>query len=400
MDLESLSERLVPAANHLFAVGQDIGGTALVRVYHEDGSPARDITPFGPGFTGGVRVVTGDVTGDGIDDVVVAAGPGGGPEVKVYDGATWDVVRDFFAYDPGFRGGVNVAVGDVNGDQKADLVVGTGVGGGPDVKVFDGATGGLLDSFFAYEPSFRGGVNVAAGDLNGDGRADVVTGTGVGGGPRVQAFDGVTDAPLVDFFAYDPGVRNGVTVAAGDVDGTGKAEIVTGVGVGGGPNVVVFDGTGGLVRSFFAYDADFRGGVSVGVARVGGATDILVTPGPSAGGFAQLFGGTTPTVVFQPFPSFQGGITTGQGTATADAPFSPVFASPVGLGFGGGVPADNGGDNTGFDPGSTPSFDPGVPPPPPPVVTPPPDPGTPDPGPTPPPDTSASDPGCGCDDNA
>ena len=331
LGLESLTERVVPAATHFYAVGQDFGGTAIVHVYGEDGGLARLLIPFGLGFSGGARVATGDVTGDGTDDVVVAPGPGGGPEVKVFDGATGEVVRDFFAYDPDFRGGVNVAVGDVNADGRADVVTGTGVGGGPHVEVFDGATGGLLDSFFAYEPSFRGGVNVAASDVNGDGRADVVTGTGVGGGPRVQVFDGATAVQFGDFFAYGPDVRTGVTVGAGDLNGDGRAEIVTGTGFGGGPHVQVFDGaTNALTNGFFAYDAGFRGGVSVGVVHANGANQILVAPGPSAGGYVELFGGNGGGVsAFQPFPVFQGGITTGHGAATPTAPTSTVFARPV-----------------------------------------------------------------------
>jgi hypothetical protein len=387
MDLESLTERVVPAGTHFYAVGQDIGGASIVRVYNEDGSPARDITPFGAGFTGGARVAVGDVTGDGTDDIVVTAGPGGGPEVKVYDGATGAVVRDFLAYDPGFRGGVNVAVGDVNGDGIADVITGTGVSGGPNVRVFDGATGGLIDSFFAYESSFRGGVNVAAGDVNGDGKADVITGTGVGGGPRVQIFDGATGAEVANFFAYDAGVRSGVNVAAGDVEGTGKADVVTGVGFGAGPNVRVYDGTTQALRdSFFAYDPSFRGGVSVEVARSNGANDVLVAPGPSRGGYVQLLNAMTGAQVglFQPFPTFTGGLTTGQGVATAAAPLSNVFAAlpavpPVPPSY--SPPFDNSPD---IVPDNTyvPSFDPGYTPPDQGYTPPPSDPGytPPDPG--------------------
>ncbi|HEX4609856.1 MAG TPA: VCBS repeat-containing protein, partial [Urbifossiella sp.] len=305
-----MTDRVVPAATHLFAVGEDLAGSSVVQVYHNDGSAAFTLNPFPAGFTGGVRVATGDVTGDGTDDVVVATGTGGGPEVKVYDGTTGNVVFDFWAYDPSFRGGVNVAVGDVTGDGRADIVTGTGAGGGPNVKVFDGATGGLVDSFFAYDSTFRGGVNVAAGDVTGDGRADVVTGTGVGGGPRVQVFDGATEAEIGNFFAYDASVRSGVTVAAGDLDGDGRAEIVTGVGAGAGPNVRAFNGqTDAQVGSFFAYDPGFLGGVAVGVTDFNGKPGILTAPGPSTGGYAEVFDGTSelPVGFFRPFPAFDGG---------------------------------------------------------------------------------------------
>jgi hypothetical protein len=60
----------------------------------------------------------------------------------------------------------------------ADVTTGARAGGGPHVKVFHGATGGELRSFFASDSKYRGGVNVAVGDVNGDGRADIVTGAG------------------------------------------------------------------------------------------------------------------------------------------------------------------------------------------------------------------------------
>jgi VCBS repeat-containing protein len=120
----------------------------------------------------------------------------------------------FFAYDPLFAGGVHVAAGDVNGDGRADIVTGAGAGGGPHVKAFDGMTGVEIRSFFAYDPLFAGGVQVGAGDVNGDGRADIVTGAGPGGGPHVKVFDGVTGGLLMSFFAYDPAFLGGVFVGA------------------------------------------------------------------------------------------------------------------------------------------------------------------------------------------
>jgi hypothetical protein len=74
-----------------------------------------------------------------------------------------------------------------------------------------------VTSFFAYAGGFTGGVVVAVADVDGDGRADVITGTGPGGGPHVRVFDGTTGAPLTgplaSFFPYDPGFTGGAFVA-------------------------------------------------------------------------------------------------------------------------------------------------------------------------------------------
>src|SRR5262249_44054149 len=147
---------------------------------------------FAPGFLGGVRVARGDVNGDGVPDIIVGAGPSGGPQVEVFDGKTGALLMSFMAFDPAFRGGVYVAAADVNGDGSADIIVGAGAGGGPQVKVFSGKDGSLLMSFMAYDVNFHGGVTVAAGDVNGDGKADVITGAGPGGGPHVEVFSGAT----------------------------------------------------------------------------------------------------------------------------------------------------------------------------------------------------------------
>src|SRR5262249_21984946 len=137
---------------------------------------------------------------------------GGGPHVRAFSGASPNTeLRSFFAYAANFTGGVNVAAGDVTGDGKAEIITAPGAGGGPHVKVFSSA-GALLKSFFAYSPTFAGGVTVAARDVDGDGRADVVTGAGAGGGPHVRAFRGTNLSPLHSFFAFDPDFLGGVYV--------------------------------------------------------------------------------------------------------------------------------------------------------------------------------------------
>ena len=158
-------------------------------------------------------MAAGDVNGDGVADIITGAGPGGAPHVKVFDGVTGSLIRSFLAFDPAFDGGIFVAAGDVNSDGMADLVVGADAGGAPHVKVFDGATLAPLQSFFAYDAAFTGGVRVAAGDVNGDGVADIVTGAGAGGAPNVKVFDGKTGVEIQSFLATAPAFAGGIYVA-------------------------------------------------------------------------------------------------------------------------------------------------------------------------------------------
>jgi hypothetical protein len=119
----------------------------------------------------------------------------------------------FNAYDPAFTGGVFVAAGDVNGDGRAEIITGAGVA--PQVKVFNAANAVALQSYFPFDGNFTGGVRVAAVDANADGRADIVAGEGPGGVPLVRVQDALTLANLDFFFAYDPLFTGGVFVGAG-----------------------------------------------------------------------------------------------------------------------------------------------------------------------------------------
>jgi hypothetical protein len=265
------------------------GGSSTVTLYDPvTGAETGTAVPF-PGFSGSIKVVSGDFNNDGVAELIAGAGFGGGPAIAILNSQTGEVIESFFAFDPSFTGGVFVSVQDVNGDGILDIIAGAGPGGGPEVRIFNGDGLTVLRSFYAYAEDFTGGVSVASIDFNNDGILDLITGAGPGGSPHVKVFDGATNAIISQWFAYPISFTGGVFVAAGDIGNDGNIEVVTGAGQGGSPIVAVWDPyTGALLAQFMAYAEDFTGGVRVGIndGNSDGIADILTGAGP--GGAPQV----------------------------------------------------------------------------------------------------------------
>jgi hypothetical protein len=139
------------------------------------------------------------------------------------------------------------------------------VGGGPHVRVFNGQTGAVMASFFAFDSTTRFGVNVAGLPGTTLGVTSIVTSFGKGGPPEVRVFS-QQFAVQADFLAYSANFLGGVNVGAAPAGSFGANAILTGPGPGGGPHVEVFD-VGTIpqpTQSIIAFDPSFLGGVFVG----------------------------------------------------------------------------------------------------------------------------------------
>jgi len=197
-----------------------------VFVYNEDGSLHASFYPYTAAYTGGVNISVADLENDGSIEIVTGTESGGGAHVRVFNADGALINPGFFAYDEVYRGGVNVAVGDLNGDGFKEIICGAGTEGGPHVRIFNKHGKLINPGFFAYDELFRGGVNVAVGDVTGDGVDEIITGPGPGSDPIVKVWNNDGELLEAPFFVENGGY-DGLEVATTDLDGDGKAEIIT-----------------------------------------------------------------------------------------------------------------------------------------------------------------------------
>ena len=219
---------------------------------------------FDENFRGGVNLAKGDVNGDGAQDLIVSQASEGPAWVKVYTFTPREINlhSEFLAYAEGFKGGCYVAAGNVMGNKKAEIITGAGAGGGPQVRIFGGKGKWKQKQWFAFDESFRGGVTVAAGNLNKKKKAEIVVGQASQGQAWIKIYKKRGTELISQFKAYPDEMDEGVTISIGKVKKNKKRKIITGPGGGWGPEVKVFGKKGKQVKDFAVYDSDFRGKVN------------------------------------------------------------------------------------------------------------------------------------------
>ena len=255
---------VIPAVSiYAVAIPGSAGKPAEVRLYDGNGDRfVGTVIPF-PGFEGTVNAAMGDVDGDGVLDLIVGAGKDHSPEVVAYAGASiagkgtfgTELAR-FQAFDAAARGGVSVAVGQIDGKPSDNLIVGSGPGIPSEVKVYSvslssfspGAAPPLFAAFKPYDED-KSGVTVAAGFVDfSTGRESIVTAPGQGSPAQVRVFA---------FPLYKP----------------------IGTGQGGTPSAATQQPV--FTSSFIPFGQDYRGGLSVATGwlagSLGGAKRIIVS---------------------------------------------------------------------------------------------------------------------------
>ncbi len=221
----------------------------------------------------GVNIEVFDLDGDGKAEIITAPGVGKEPRIYVYN-AKGKRIRDFRAYEPTMGRGLNIAVGDVNGDGSPEIVTAPEFGAGAHVKIFDAAGNAVFveEGFFAFEENFTGGVDVALGDVNGDGKSEIITSRGGSGASEVRLWNEFGEL-ISEFIAFEDGFSSGVSLAAADFDDDQKDEIIVSQRGYGIPLVRIFSFSNdqwSLLHEFMAFDDIYMGGVEVSVWRKSG----------------------------------------------------------------------------------------------------------------------------------
>jgi lipoprotein-anchoring transpeptidase ErfK/SrfK len=263
-------------------------------------------------FKGGARVARGDFNNDGYGDIAVGAGIGGGPHVKIFDKSGHEV-WNAFPFASNFSGGVDVAAGDVDNDGRDDLIVGQFLNGQAWVKVYkvdDNKT--ILAEFLAYDENFQGGVRLSAGDIDGDNQDEIITGSGFGGGPQVKVFE-LDGRTIMNFAPFHPSFRGGVDVASGDINNDNLDEIAVSQHYFGQAWVKVYNSRGEVLSEFKAYPDDFQGGANISMADINDDNQDEIITGTGQNGGPQvrafLYNGEALPINFMAYSGeFRGGV--------------------------------------------------------------------------------------------
>ncbi|MBU0540638.1 L,D-transpeptidase family protein [Patescibacteria group bacterium] len=263
------------------AVGAGQMAEPLIKIFDADGRLQNSFYAYAKGFRGGVRIAAGDIDGDGVDEIIAAPGPGMQSAIRIFDAlGRLKNGNGILAYNRGFVGGVRIAAGDLNSDGISEIITSPDSGGGPHVSIWNGKMENLGLDFFPFDALMREGVTVSV--IKTPDGPSVVTAIESWEMPLVKTYIYDRNASRIvqasEFLAFDESSRNGVTTAAWDFDNDGFDEIAAVQNGGVEPQIKIFDRYGTFMAEFAPTDKDYSGSISLAEQHLNGRTLLLTVP--------------------------------------------------------------------------------------------------------------------------
>jgi len=233
---------------------------SFARIFNGQGENIRTgFFAYNSKFKGSTKIITTDINNNGNIETIVADKN----KITIYSQSGRRMVL-FFPYDPSYTGYITMDIKDLDGDGRGEIITGTEKAGSNQIKIFSWYGKPINSGWYAFRKNWVNlGANVAAGDVDGDGENEIIAGAGAIGGPHVKIFNQNGTILENEFFAYPKTWWGGVYVATGDINGDGRDEIITGAGFGNEPHVKIFDGNGKLIDEWLAYSSQNKQGVRV-----------------------------------------------------------------------------------------------------------------------------------------
>lgn len=307
----SVKRKTKENTSEIFGVGAARGEEPWVRLWSFDGVLQHEFLAYNKIMKAGVNVALGDIDNDGTDEIITSPASSATPEIRVFD-LQGNMLLSFFAFPKETKIGLNILAADVTGNGKDDIIVAAGVGGGPMIRVFRG-TGELTSQFFAGDELSRDGVEIAVLDKDNNGIYEIAAlavRSGDFGLRMYNAFGGVEglsksefsfvkgmtlaagdfeefenemlvvypaprQAPVVrildakavvqkEMNTFVPILRTGLTGIVLDTNNDGADEIFALPQNGGGPQVQILNSSGNVLQQFFVFNKKLRMGVHLG----------------------------------------------------------------------------------------------------------------------------------------
>lgn len=240
--------------------GAGVGDSPMVKVLRDNGYEEVNFLAYDKNFKGGVNVAYGDVFGDSNKYIVTAPASSGGPHLRIFDKAG-KLRKEFFVFDKKYTGGVNVSIlNNFTPFAGSDIVV-SQASSGSNVKIFDGS-GNLKSSFYPYGSNFSGGVNVTSCNLDGGEDFNIITSAASLNDSTIKIFNSKGEF-VREFLAFDKNYKNGVSIGCLDYDLDGKQEIATSVIYNNKPYIRILDKNGNFIKQFVVNDQSVKYAINI-----------------------------------------------------------------------------------------------------------------------------------------